>query len=82
MSLTRYLATYRADKGVRCNTLPSGGIFNGQDDTFVQCLSSLIPLGRMARQDEFKAAVQFLCSDASCSMTKQNEVLDGGCRAW
>ena len=78
IGLTRYLATYWADQGVRCNALSPGGIFNGQGEEFVQRLSSLIPLGRMASKDEYRAAVQFLCSDASAYMNGQNVVMDGG----
>ena len=82
VGLTRYLATYWADKGVRCNALSPGGVFNGQGEMFVERLSSLIPLGRMAQKDEYRAAVQFLCSDASCYMNGQNVVMDGGRSAW
>jgi NAD(P)-dependent dehydrogenase (short-subunit alcohol dehydrogenase family) len=82
VGLTRYLATYWADKGVRANALSPGGVFNGQGDEFVQRLSSLIPLGRMAKRDEYRAAVQFLCSDASSYMNGQNIVMDGGRSVW
>lgn len=82
IGLTRYMATYWADKGVRSNALSPGGIFSGQADEFVRRLSSLIPLGRMAQRDEYRAAVQFLCSDASAYMNGQNVVMDGGRSAW
>jgi len=82
VGLTRYLATYWSDKGVRSNALSPGGVFNGQGDVFVQRLSSLIPLGRMAQRDEYRAAVQFLCSDASRYMNGQNIVVDGGRSTW
>ena len=82
IGLTRYLATYWADKGVRCNALSPGGVFNGQGDEFVQRLSSLIPLGRMASKDEYRAAIQFLCSEASSHMNGQNVVIDGGRSTW
>lgn len=82
VGLTRYLATYWADKGVRSNALSPGGVFNGQGEEFVQRLSSLIPLSRMARREEYRAAVQFLCSDASSYMNGQNIVIDGGRSAW
>lgn len=82
VGLTRYLATYWANSGVRANALSPGGVFNGQGDEFVQRLSSLIPLGRMAQRDEYRAAVQFLCSDASSYMNGQNVVMDGGRSTW
>lgn len=78
IGLTRYLATYWADHGVRANALSPGGVLNGQGEEFVQRLSSLIPLGRMAERDEYRAALQFLCSDASSYMNGQNIVMDGG----
>ena len=78
IGLTRYLATYWATKGVRCNALSPGGVTNGQGLEFVQRLSALIPLGRMAEKDEYRSAVQFLCSDASSYMNGQNIVMDGG----
>lgn len=82
VGLTRYLATYWADRGVRCNALSPGGVFNGQGEDFVRRLSALIPLGRMAGRDEYRAAVQFLCSDASAYMNGQNVVMDGGRSVW
>ncbi len=82
VGLTRYLATYWADRNVRANALSPGGVFNGQGDEFVQRLTSLIPLGRMAARDEYRAAVQFLCSDASAYMNGQNIVMDGGRSVW
>lgn len=82
VGLTRYLATYWTEQGVRANALSPGGVFNGQGDEFVQRLSALIPLGRMAQRDEYRAAVQFLCSAASAYMNGQNIVMDGGRSVW
>ena len=82
VGLTRYLATYWANCGVRANALSPGGVFNGQSEDFVMRLSSLIPLGRMAHRDEYRSAVQFLCSDASSYLNGQNIVMDGGRSVW
>ena len=82
LGLTRYLATYWADRGVRANAISPGGIYNGQPDEFVRRLKTLIPMGRMARLTEYQAAMIFLCSDASSYMNGANLVIDGGRSCW
>lgn len=82
IGLTRYLSTYWADMGVRVNALSPGGVLNGQDNKFIDRLEHLIPMGRMARSNEYRGAVQFLCSDASSYLTGQNIVIDGGRSVW
>jgi len=82
LGLTRYLATYWAQKNVRVNALCLGGVYDHQDGGFVERLSQLIPLGRMTHQDEYKAAVIFLISDASSYMTGSSLVIDGGRTCW
>ena len=78
IGLTRYLSSYWAHRGVRANALSPGGVFVDQDQEFVKRLEQLIPMGRMAQQDEYMGAIQFLCSDASAYMNGQNIVIDGG----
>jgi len=82
IGLTKYLATYWADKDVRVNAISPGGVYTGQPDKFVSKISELIPLRRMAREDEYKAAIVFLCSEASSYMTGSNLVIDGGRTCW
>jgi len=82
IGLTKYMATYWADKGIRINALCPGGVYNNQDDAFVKKLTNLIPLGRMADKDEYKATILYLISDASSYMTGSVVVVDGGRTAW
>ena len=78
VGLTRYLSTYWASSNVRCNALSPGGVYTSQDDAFVERLSNLIPLGRMAKREEYRGVIQFLCSDAAMYMNGQNVIMDGG----
>ncbi len=82
IGLTKYIATYWADKGVRCNAFAPGGVFNDHPDEFVDNVSKLIPMARMANIDEYKASILFLCSDASSYMNGATLNMDGGRSAW
>jgi NAD(P)-dependent dehydrogenase (short-subunit alcohol dehydrogenase family) len=82
IGLTKYLATYWPEQGVRCNALSPGGVYVEQGAKFKAKVEKLIPLGRMAKVDEYKATIQYLCSDASSYMNGQNIVLDGGRSIW
>ena len=80
--MTKYLATYWASSGIRCNSLSPGGVLNNQNDEFLEKINDLIPLGRMAIKNEYKSAIQFLSSDASSYMNGHNLVIDGGRSIW
>ncbi len=82
IGLTKYLATYYAEKGVRSVALCPSGVFNGQNDEFLGKLTNLIPMGRMANVDEYKSTVLYLISDASSYMTGSTMIVDGGRTCW
>lgn len=82
LGFTRYLATYWAKYNIRVNAISPAGVFDEHTPAFVEKLSSLIPLGRMAARDEYRGAVLFLVSDASSFMTGSNLVVDGGRTCW
>lgn len=82
VGLTRYLATYWADKNIRCNALCPGGVENGQDPMFLSKVSSRIPLGRMAGKDEYQGTLVWMLSMASSYLNGAIIPVDGGRTTW
>ncbi|TGL59752.1 SDR family oxidoreductase [Leptospira ognonensis] len=82
IGLTRYLATYWADKNVRCNAICPGGVENNQNPEFMKEVTSRIPLGRMANKDEYKGLVVFLLGDSASYMNGAIVSADGGRSVW
>jgi NAD(P)-dependent dehydrogenase (short-subunit alcohol dehydrogenase family) len=67
---------------VRVNTITLGGVEHGQPAAFLERAAAKIPLGRMARPDDFQGALVYLCSDAAAFVTGANVVVDGGKTIW
>ena len=82
ISMTRYLATYWAKKGIRVNCISPAGVYKKHNKKFVEQLSQRIPLGRMAKPYELNGAIVYLCSNASSYVTGHNLVVDGGRTTW
>ena len=82
IGMTKYLSTYWNKKSIRCNALSPGPVQNNQAKSFIVKLKKEIPLNRLAKANEYKSAIQFLCSDASSYMTGHNLIIDGGRSVW
>lgn len=78
IGLTKYTASYWGKMNIRCNAIAPGGVYNNQDNLFVKKINQLIPLGRMAKKNEYNGLISFLCSDLSSYITGSIIVADGG----
>ncbi len=81
VQMTRWLSTALAPD-IRVNGIVPGGVWRNQPAPFVEKYESRTPLGRMAREEDFKGAVAYLASDLSAYVTGHNLVVDGGWTAW
>jgi NAD(P)-dependent dehydrogenase (short-subunit alcohol dehydrogenase family) len=81
-NLTRYLATYYARDGIRCNAIAPHGVDNNHSDEFRASFARFSPMGRMSSVRELRGPFVFLASDASSYMTGSQLVVDGGWTAW
>ena len=82
IGLTKYLSTYWVDQGVRCNALCPGGVNSGFPKEFVKEIESRIPLGRMAKSNDYQGTLIWMISDASEYMNGSIVTVDGGRTAW
>jgi NAD(P)-dependent dehydrogenase (short-subunit alcohol dehydrogenase family) len=89
--ITRYLAVYWADDGIRVNAIAPGPVPNPDAPhnarspgyaEFVDRLSKRIPMHRIGNPRDFKGPVVFLASEASSFMTGQVLFVDGGWGIW
>ena len=79
INFTRFIASYYGDKGIRCNCVSPGGLFQPTTpDEFVKNYSSRTFLGRMANDTDLKGIIVFLASNASLYITGTNILVDGG----
>ncbi len=78
IGLTKFTATYWANKNIRCNAIAPGGIFNSQNKKFINKVKKTIPLKRLANKNEYNELILFLCSNSSSYITGTTIVADGG----
>ena len=84
--LTRHLAVYWAQDGVRVNAIcpgpfPSPKVRESEPE-FVARLADRVPMKRMGEPEELKGLVVLLASEGGSYVTGQNILVDGGWTAW
>jgi NAD(P)-dependent dehydrogenase (short-subunit alcohol dehydrogenase family) len=72
------MASRYGPKGVRCNCLSLGGLFNNQPEPFLEQYAKATFLGRMANNEDIKGIIVYLASDAAAYMTGAVLPVDGG----
>lgn len=83
IAMTRDMAVYLAQFGIRVNSISPGGFWRGHTETFTRQYSKLVPMNRMGIDGkEMKGVVVFFASEASSYVTGANLAVDGGMCAW
>ena len=75
---SKYMAAYFAQYGVRVNCIAPGGMFDNQDESFIEKYIQKVPMKRMAYPDDMKGVAVFLASSASKYITGAVIPVDGG----
>ncbi len=78
LGLTRWLATWWGEAGIRVNCVVPGGVYNDHDPMFAKAYGDRTPMRRMAKREELVGIMVYLISDASSYCTGQNFIIDGG----
>lgn len=82
IGLTKYLAAYWGESGIRVNTLCPSGIYNNQDEEFLKKYIYNIPMGRMSVPDDYPGTILYMISEASSFLNGATIVIDGGKSIW
>lgn len=78
ISLVRWLASYLGEDNINVNCVSPGGVFNNQDEKFVNDLKERIPLKKMADKNDINGIIAFLLSEDSSYAHGHNFIIDGG----
>ncbi len=81
-ALSRYLASYWANKNVRVNMITPHGVWNNHEEQFEKNFSNFSPMQRMSYNHEVAGALVYLLSDASSYVTGHNMLVEGGWTVW
>ena len=82
IQMSKYLAAYYANTGIRVNSISPGGIERNQPNDFIERYANSTTIGRMGTPEDIVGAISYLLSDDSKWTTGINLVIDGGYSAW
>ena len=85
LQLTRYLAGYYGQYGIRCNSISPGPFPSRlvqETNWFIDNLAERTMLKRIGQPDDLAGTLILLASDASAYITGANICVDGGWTAW
>ena len=77
-TLTKSMASYYGNYGIRINALCAGGVNDNQSKTFIKNYNKIVPLKRLSTSNEIGNSAVFLCSDAASYITGTLLLVDGG----
>ena len=85
VNLTRQMASYYGEFGVRANNIFSGGLKGYvagksklQEKQFINNYEKKVPLKRLGDPEEVANVITFIASDVASYITGSNIVVDGG----
>ena len=78
LGLTKYLASYYAEKNITVNLLSPTSIKNKENPNFQKKFSMKTPIRRMSYLEEYAGPLLFLCSNSSSYVNGFNLLIDGG----
>jgi NAD(P)-dependent dehydrogenase (short-subunit alcohol dehydrogenase family) len=78
INFSRYLASNYGKHNLRVNCISPGGIFDNQNEIFVNNYNKKVPMKRMGSPADIAPSIAFLLSDQSSYITGHNLVIDGG----
>jgi NAD(P)-dependent dehydrogenase (short-subunit alcohol dehydrogenase family) len=81
-ALSRYLASYWANKNVRVNMITPHGVWNNHEEQFEKNFANFSPMQRLSYNHEVAPALVYLLSDASSYVTGDNMLVEGGWTVW
>lgn len=82
IQLTRFLASYYQNTGIRFNSISPGGIEKNQPSDFIEMYAGNTAVGRMGRPSDVVGAIEYLISEKSEWVTGTDLIVDGGYSVW